>query len=357
MSTGVLSQYDDEGILHPVAFFSKKHSPAECNYEIYDKELMAIVRAFEEWRPELQSVINPIRVLSDHKNLEYFTTTKLLNRRQARWSQFLSQFNFKIVYRPGTAGGKPDALTRRSGDLPKEGDDRSLENQTTIIKPENILHASAATPSNQPDIPPALDAPTLNRLFHEAYATDPFPNKVLQMLRDGTKQCKDITLAECEERNNLLLYRRQIWVPDYEPLRLHLMQQHHDTPTAGHPGRSKTLEYLSRTYTWPKMRADVDRYTRNCHTCQRSKSNRHAPFGVLRPLPIPEHPWQDISMDFVTGLPWSNGYDAIWVVVDRLTKERHLIPCCTDVDAKELANLFIAHIFGLHGLPLTIISD
>jgi hypothetical protein len=110
--TGVLSQYDDDGILHLVTFFLKKHSTVECNYKIYDKELMAIVRAFEEWRPELQSVINPICVLSNHKNLEYFTTTKLLNRRQARWSQFLSQFNFKIGYCPGTAGGKPEALTR-----------------------------------------------------------------------------------------------------------------------------------------------------------------------------------------------------------------------------------------------------
>jgi hypothetical protein len=202
VSAGVLSQYDDDGILHLVAYFSKKHSPAECNYEIYDKELMAIVRAFEEWRPELQSVINPIRVLSDHKNLEYFTTTKLLNRRQAQWSQFLSQFNFKIVYRLGTAGGKPDALTRRSGDLPKEGDDRSLENQMTIIKPENILHALAATASDQPDT-----SPTLSQLFHKAYDTDRFPNKVLKMLKNGTKQCKDITLAECEKHNNLLLYR------------------------------------------------------------------------------------------------------------------------------------------------------
>jgi hypothetical protein len=147
VSAGVLSQYDDEGILYPVTFFLKKYSPAECNYEIYDKELIAIVRTFEEWRLELQSVINPIHVLSDHKNLEYFTTTKLLNRRQARWSQFLLQFNFKIVYCPGTAGGKPDTLTRRSGDLPKERDDRSLENQTTIIKPENVLHTSAATSS------------------------------------------------------------------------------------------------------------------------------------------------------------------------------------------------------------------
>jgi hypothetical protein len=102
----------DDRILHPVAYFSKKHSPAKCNYEIYDKELMVIIYAFEEWRPELQSVINPIHVLSDYKNLEYFTTIKLLNRRQARWSQFVAQFNFKIVYRPGTAGGKPDTLTR-----------------------------------------------------------------------------------------------------------------------------------------------------------------------------------------------------------------------------------------------------
>jgi hypothetical protein len=69
------------------------------------------------------------------------------------------------------------------------------------------------------------------------------------------------------------------------------------------------------------MRADVDRYTRNCHTCQGSKPNRHALFGVLRPLPIPERPWQDISMDFVTGLPWSNRCDTIWAVVDQLTKE------------------------------------
>jgi hypothetical protein len=162
---------------------------------------MAIVYTFEEWRPELQSVINPIHILSDYKNLEYFTTMMLLNRRQAQWSQFLSQFNFKIVYYPGTARGKPDALTRRSGDLPKEGDNYSLENQMTIIKLENILHALAVTASNQPDT-----SPTLSQLFRNAYNTDPFPNKVLEMLKNSMKQCKDITLAECEEHNNLLLY-------------------------------------------------------------------------------------------------------------------------------------------------------
>ena len=94
VSAGVMSQHDDNGILHLVAFFSKKHTPAECNYEIYDKELMAIIRCFEEWRAELESTPHPIQVLSDHRNLEYFMSTKLLNRRQARWSEFLSRFNF-----------------------------------------------------------------------------------------------------------------------------------------------------------------------------------------------------------------------------------------------------------------------
>jgi len=145
VSAGILSQYDDEGTLHPVAFYSKKHSPAECNYEIYDKELLAIVHAFEEWRPHLEGSSHPVQVLSDHKNLEYFMSTKLLNRRQARWSEFLSRFDFRIVYRPGKAGGKTDALTRRSRDLPKEGDKRLLANQQAILKPHNVtglaLHA------------------------------------------------------------------------------------------------------------------------------------------------------------------------------------------------------------------------
>ncbi len=123
VSAGILSQYSDNGILHPIAFYSKKHSPAECNYEIYDKELLAIIRCFEEWRAELEATAEPILVLTDHHNLKYFMSKKLFNRRQARWSDFLSRLNYKIDYRPGKAGGKPDALTRRSGDLPKEGDE------------------------------------------------------------------------------------------------------------------------------------------------------------------------------------------------------------------------------------------
>jgi hypothetical protein len=138
VSARVLSQYDEENVLRPVAFFSKKHSSVECNYEIYDKELLAIIRCFEEWRPELEGSKNPILVLSDYRNLEYFMSTKMLNRRQARWSEFLSRFNFTITYRPGKQGEKPDALTRRLEDLPKEGDGRLEHQSRTMLKRENL---------------------------------------------------------------------------------------------------------------------------------------------------------------------------------------------------------------------------
>ena len=119
---GVLSQMHGE-VLKPVAYFSKKMTPAECNYMIYDKELLAIVKSFETWRPELASVNEPVRVLTDHRNLEHFMTTKQLNRRQARWAKFLSEFSFRITYRPGKEGEKPDTLTRLAQNRPKRFND------------------------------------------------------------------------------------------------------------------------------------------------------------------------------------------------------------------------------------------
>jgi hypothetical protein len=178
VSTGVLSQYDDDGILHPVAFFSKKHSPAKCNYEIYDKELIAIVWAFEEWRLELEGTLHPIQVLSDHKNLEYFMSTKLLNCCQTRWAEYLSYFNFKIIYRPRKASGKPDTLTHRSGDLPKGGDELLVEQQKAVHKPHNLpdeLQISAIISPSNTQLP-------LNQELAKATANNTLAQKIISML-------------------------------------------------------------------------------------------------------------------------------------------------------------------------------
>ena len=108
-------------VFKSVAFFSKKMPPVECNYMIYNKKLLAIVKSFKTWRLELTSVNpeRPVKVYTDHKNLKYFMMTKQLNWQQARWAEFLLKFNFKITYRPGKQGEKLDVLTSQSQDLPK----------------------------------------------------------------------------------------------------------------------------------------------------------------------------------------------------------------------------------------------
>ena len=124
----VLSQIHN-GVLRPVAFFSKKMSPVECNYMIYNKELLAIVKSFEMWRPELTSVDQSVKMYTDHKNLKHFMTIKQLNRWQTCWAEFLSEFNFKISYKPEKQGEKPDILTRQSQDLSKDIEDLRQQHQ------------------------------------------------------------------------------------------------------------------------------------------------------------------------------------------------------------------------------------
>lgn len=105
------------------------------------------------------------------------------------------------------------------------------------------------------------------------------------------------------------------------------------------------------------MQKDVKQYVANCHTCQWTMAFHHLPSGVLHPLPVPGYLWQDISMDFVTGLPSSNGYDTIWVVVDYLTKLWHFIPCSTTIDTEGLVELLLTNIFYVHRHPETIVLD
>jgi len=128
MTSGILSQKHPENgklVLYPVAFISEKMTPAECNYGIGDKELLAIINALEKWHIYLHLLPQLFTILTDHHNLQTFTTKALLSRCQARWAQEIAQYDFKILFRPGKDNGKADALTRRSRDLPEEGDDRA----------------------------------------------------------------------------------------------------------------------------------------------------------------------------------------------------------------------------------------
>ena len=246
---------------------------------------------------ELRSSLHPIRVLSDHKNLEYFMSTKLLSCHRAHWSEFLSQFNFRIIYWPGKAGRKPDALTRWSGDLPKEGDECTAFQCQVVLKPHNLIDipgaltlacgqvagepavvaeepamvaeepavvaeepaAVAEEPALPAEDPAGAAEKSIEELFNEAYTKDPIPDDVLGQLHSGQSRSKQLSLTECQQDGNgRLLYRWRLYVPNHMPLKLRLIKDFHEVPAAGHPGQSKTLKLLLRQYYWPRRHKDVD---------------------------------------------------------------------------------------------------
>jgi transposase InsO family protein len=371
----ILSQLGTDGILHPVAFHSRSMSPPELNYEIYDKELLAIIEAFRHWRHYLEGSRHQVEVITDHKNLEYFMTTKQLTRRQARWSEFLADFDFLIRYRPGRLGAKPDALTRRSDVYPPGGPGAyalaNPQNFQQIIKDGQFIDDSSSpspSTSSTPSVTPStssvnpnpdsslrltiIDNEALRDKIKEALDKDEFSQAKLQEAKDDPDDS-----PYSISNDGLLLYQNGIFVPDINDLRLQVVHNHHDHPTAGHPGIAKTTELVKRDYNWPLINKFVDSYVRSCTDCKRNKPIRHKPYGELRPLPIPLRPWSSISMDFIEELPLSNGFNSILVIVDRFTKYAYYIPTRTDITAEDLAKLCIKHVFSKHGLPKDIVSD
>jgi hypothetical protein len=364
---GVISQRDDDGNLHPVAFFSRKFLPAELNYEIYDKEMLAIVDCLTIWRHYLQGSGNPVEVITDHKNLLWFTETKMYNRRQARWAEKLSHFDFFITYRPGAQGGKPDALSRRPDHRPQKGGGAYKNpNEFQFLKPHQLknfpleeapqmIASLMATTDPEPEVHPDLFKDIKQSLLNDQigeylqYITDP----TLERPKDLQEYLRPYTTSE----DGIVLKRGLVYVPNNDLIKLQLLRTHHDSPLAGHPGQEKTYELLSRNYTWPNMRQFVNEYINTCDTCTRNKSPRQRPHGPLMPLPIPSGPWKSVSMDFIVELPPSNGFNAIYVCVDRFTKMAHFTATTTEVTAEDTASSYLRNIFRLHGLPTDIVSD
>jgi transposase InsO family protein len=153
-----------------------------------------------------------------------------------------------------------------------------------------------------------------------------------------------------------------IYIPNDPATRQEILRQNHDDPwTGGHFGYEKTLDSIRRQYVWPLLAKSVREYCETCDVCQRMKAPRHKPYGLLAPLPIPQGPWQDIALDFITGLPYSlhqrQACDAILNIIDRYSREAIHIPTTTDISASEFATLFEREVIGRHGAPKSIISD
>ena len=376
-----LLQYQPDGVLRPCAFFSKKNAPAECNYEIYDKEMLAIVRALEAWDAELRSVKSFV-IRTDHKNLEYFMTVRKLTERQMRWSHTLSRYNFQIEYVTGKSNVRADALSRREQDVKMEVTDARLQaREMQLLKPEvlprtkgapvQVLMLNTQSPLEEVAVPESVDEPSgsiseglegLEDLWTSAKEKDQVYQDLVEAVREqryrlpshlGIKvSINDCALSEQGE----LLFRGRRWVPDLERLRTSLIQQTHDSVMTGHPGREITAALLARQFFWPNMLSDVRRFVRNCDMCGRSKVWRERKQGFLKPMPIPDRVWSEISMDFIVDLPLSDGCTNLMVITDRLSKGV-ILSACPDITAETVAKIFIRDFYRLHGLPKAIVSD
>jgi len=234
----VLLQRSEKGRLHPVAFHWRKFQPVEINYEIHDKELLAIVDAFKHWRQYCQGATHQVQVFSDDYNLEYFTTTKVLNRRQARWAQELADIDFKIYYRPGTQNGKPNALSRRSEYRPGKGRVENEPVMTVLGKnhfEERLTRSFICSSARLASLPKRRWTEELLAKVREEEKKD----KAYEQARKQEAVTEDPSPKDRKARElsseNDLRYRRNLhWVP--KGLVQRIMESEHNTKVAGHMG-------------------------------------------------------------------------------------------------------------------------
>jgi hypothetical protein len=334
-----LTQPGNDGKPRPIAFWSRKMIPAELNYDIHDKELLAIVSAFQVWRAYLEGAKHTVTVRTDHHNLTFFTTTKKLTRRQARWAEILAQYDFKIVHCKGTENSVADALSRRAdyeiGTKEAEPAILRTDDQGNIVYNQQILAATSEIEDNE----------WLQQL-KEATAQDEGLQRIL-----GDTQRNESTQLD----NGLLLIHGLIYIP--RTLQKEVIRRHHDMPTHGHMGIEKTMEHISRNYYMQNLHRKVRNYIRECDTCQRDKPARHSPYGELQLSEVPTKPFEWITMDFITKLPESNECDMIMVIVDRLTKFTYMIPTTETITAEIMGNILFRYVFSVHGAPRKITSD
>src|SRR6266568_3700306 len=257
-----------------------------------------------------------------------------------------------IIYRPG-ATNRADALIRREQDLNKQMAVKTSLYTQTLLQLKHLnpqIQAELNTEPSDTEICP-IDATELDLIDKLLQA-----NRTAASLQEYREKAKDVASPWSLE-NGLLKHRERLVVAKEQDLRTRLIAEAHTQISTAHPGKNKTRKIISDRYYWPGLVTDIDRYVRNCDSCRRSTIPQDKTLGLLKPLPIPERPWQHISIDFYELPIDHNGYNIAIIVVNHFGKHLFSILCHKDINAKETAQLYIHYVYCIYGPLNTIISD
>ena len=338
---GALLQKKEDGLWHPVAYRSESMTEAERNYEIYDREMLGIVRALEDWRHFLEGLPEPFMIHTDHLNLEHWKSPQNLNRRQARWHLYLSRFDYRIMHKPGKTMHLSDPLSRQFE--VKDSDDNQ---GITVLKPEHFIKSASVTLAETP----------LETRIREASIKEADVIKSLRNLVRSSPRSLSQGIPDWEEIDGLTYYQNKLYIPKKDNLRLEVLKLVHDHPAAGHPGRNGTYELVSEQFWWPNMSTMVAKYVEGCDRCARMKEAIRPSRSVV-PLEVPSQPWEVIGVDLIGPLPECKGYNAILTYVDHYSGQVKPVPCRTDITAEGVGDMHFKEIFPEHGLPKKFVSD
>ena len=329
-----------------MAYASRQLKPYERNYPTHDLELATMIFALKIWRHFLFG--ETYEIFTDHESLKYLFSQKESNMRQRRWIELLKDYDCIIQYHRGKANVVADALSRKSvGSLATiRGCQRQLLEDLRSLQVHIRVLDSGALVANfrvQRDLVGRIKTLQKNDM------------QLVQLMEEVKRGSKlDFALLD----DGILRFGNRLCVPNDGNLRRELLEEAHCSRLAVHLGGTKMYKDLKQNYWWSGMKRDIAQYVAQCLVCQQVKAEHQQPAGSLQPLAIPEWKWEHLTMDFVTGLPRTlGGNNAIWVIVDQLTKSAHFLPMKVNFSMNRLASLYVKEIMRMHGVPVSIVSD